>query len=226
MNHQWVFKISKLFFIVVFSFLLTSCVILMLGGPSKLDEPQAAAPTYSHSKVQVYTMRGFMDVFSTGMDSLAQKIHSELHVKAKSLSYLEEKRLAKFLIDQYQVKSARKAIVLIGHSYGADDQITLAKRLNKANVPVELLITLDHTKTQTIPPNVRVFYNINSGYSAGTCIVPWGIPLSADSKHTKMVEINLVKDKHITRVNHFNIDKLPEVQTLIMNIIRKNIFKN
>jgi hypothetical protein len=142
------------------------------------------------------------------------------------LSYLEEKRLAKFLIDQYQVKSARKAIVLIGHSYGADDQITLAKRLNKANVPVELLVTLDHTKTQTIPPNVRVFYNINSGYSAGACIVPWGIPLSADSKHTKMVEINLVKDKHITRVNHFNIDKLPEVQTLIMNIIRKNVLKN
>ena len=35
-----------------------------------------------------------------------------------------------------------------------------------------------------------------------------------------MVRIDLVKDKHLTYVNHFNIDKLPEVQAYIIQIIK------
>lgn len=224
MPQRWIDKITKLSCLAVLSCLLTSCVLLMLGGPAQLEEPQKS-PNFARTKIQVYTMRGFLDIFSTGMDSLAEKIHSELKVKAKSLSYLEEKRLAKFLIEQHRINRQRQAIVLIGHSYGADDQIKLATRLHQANVPVDLLITLDNTKTQTIPPNVARFYNINSGDSIVSSVVPWGTPLNAGGKHTKMVTINLVKDKHILRVNHFNIDKLPEVQDLIMQIIKANLLK-
>lgn len=32
-------------------------------------------------------------------------------------------------------------------------------------------------------------------------------------------------DKHLYRVNHFNIDKLPEVQDLIIHIIKENVLE-
>jgi hypothetical protein len=168
-------------------------------------------------------MRGFLDVFSTGMNSLAKKIQTQLDIQGTALSYLEEKKLAHYLIQNYQSGRFKGPIILIGHSYGADEQITVAKLLNDAHVPVDLLISLDNTKKQRIPPNVRVFYNINSGRSVMSWMVPWGTPLIATSGKTKMVEINLVKDKHFTRVNHFNIDKLPEVQAYVIGVIKENI---
>jgi hypothetical protein len=231
MKKHWLCTLSKLAAITASSCMLSSCVILMLGGPSKLEMPENP-PTTSHAykvhtcKAHVYTMRGFMDVFSTGMNTLADRIHIELNLPARSLSYLEEKKLANILIRRYQVKQDHTPIVLIGHSYGADDQIKLAKKLNDAHIPVALIISLDNTKKQTIPPNVGAYYNINSGHSVISWLVPWGTSLSAGSKHTKIVEVNLVKDKHINHVNHFNIDKLPEVQDLIIDIVKQNVIKN
>lgn len=195
----------------------------MLTGPSQLDSAQTATLSLKPFKVQAYTMRGFLDVFSTGMNSLAKRIQTQLNIQATALSYLEEKKLARFLINNYQSGRFKGPIILIGHSYGADDQITVAKRLNDAHVPVDLLISLDNTKKQTIPPNVRVFYNINSGRSVMSWLVPWGTPLIATSGKTKMVDINLVKDKNFKRVNHFNIDKLPEVQAYIIEVIKENV---
>lgn len=226
MGQQWMNKIGKLLTITVLSSLLSSCILLMLGGPSQLEPSKTTSLTRHQSKAQVYTMRGFLDVFSTGMNSLAKKIHTQLHIQATALSYLEEKKLAQFLIHEYQTNHYRGPIVLIGHSYGADEQITVASILNDAHVPVDLLITLDNTKKQTIPPNVRVFYNINSGHSVMSWLVPWGTPLIAGSKHTKMINVNLVKDKQFNRVNHFNIDKLPEVQAYIIDVIQKNVLKH
>lgn len=225
MAHQWTHKISKLCFIAIASSLLPGCILLMLNGPSKLDAPHTTTSTQHHFKARVYAMRGFLDVFSTGMNTLASKVRQALPVEATALSYLEEKKLAQFLIHDYQSKHIKSPIVLIGHSYGADDQIIVAQQLNQAHVPVALLITLDNTKQQTIPPNVRVFYNINSGRSVLSWLVPWGTPLIAEGKHTRMFEVNLVKDKHFNHVNHFNIDKLPEVQAYIIDIIKKHIEK-
>ncbi|NDH08410.1 MAG: hypothetical protein EBY16_02105 [Gammaproteobacteria bacterium] len=223
MMRQGLNKIAKCSVIVGASFLLTGCIMLLLGGPSQFEMSQLLPSKNKEVQPRAYTMRGFLDVFSTGMDSLAVRIHDELHIRARSLSYHEEKKLANFLIRRYQEKQDHSPIILIGHSYGADDQITLAKRLNKANVPVALLISLDNTKKQTIPPNVAVFYNINSGQSMVSWLVPWGTPLTPSSKYTKMVTVNLVKDKHFYRVNHFNIDKLPEVQDLIIHIIKQQV---
>lgn len=203
--------------------LLSGCILLMLTGPSQLDPTPTKPLTLKHFKAHAYTMRGFLDVFSTGMNTLAKQIQSQLNIQATALSYLEEKKLANFLIHNYQSGRLKGPIILIGHSYGADEQIYVAKLLNDAHVPVSLLISLDNTKKQTIPPNVRVFYNINSGHSVMSWLVPWGTPLIATSKNTKMVNINLVKDKHFFRVNHFNIDKLPEVQAYVIEIIKENL---
>jgi hypothetical protein len=191
----------------------------MVAGPTQLEHKTIK----NQSKARTYTMRGFLDIFSTGMNSLATKIQAQLGLEAQSLSYLEEKKLSNFLIEEYHQGRFKGPIILIGHSYGADDQITVARRLNAAHIPVDLIITLDNTKKQTIPPNVRTFYNINSGKSIVSGIIPWGTPMIPESKHTKVVNIDLVKDKGLKKVNHFNIDKLPEVQQYIIEVIRSSV---
>lgn len=223
MVKQFMIRALKIIIMILVPSLMSGCILLMLTGPSQLAPKQTQPLKLKQYQVQAYTMRGFLDVFSTGMNSLAKKIQTQLKIQATALSYLEEKKLATFLIQNYQSGRFRGPIILIGHSYGADEQITVARLLNDAHVPVDLLISLDNTKKQTIPPNVRVFYNINSGRSVMSWLVPWGTPLIASSGKTKMVEINLVKDKHLTRVNHFNIDKLPEVQAYVIEVIQENL---
>lgn len=218
-------KISQVVFITWLSSLLSSCLFVCLTGPSPLEQPlppkmpiKKQCPT-----ARVYTIRGFLDVFSTGMFSLAEQINQQLAIPARSISHVEEKRLSSFLIQEYQ-KGCKAPIVLIGHSYGADDQIKVAKRLNAAHIPVALLISLDHTKQQTIPPNVRAFYNISSGKSIVHAVIPWGCPMKIASSKTKMVYIDLVQDQHLKWVNHFNIDKLTPVHQLIIQIIWTELF--
>ena len=120
-------------------------------------------------------------------------------------------------------RSTFTILVLIGHSYGADDEIVIAKRLNRAHVPVALLISLDHTKPQKIPPNVKAFYNLSSGASIMHSVIAWGCILDAESNNTKIVNVDLLKDKRIIYVNHFNIDKLSAVHKLILEIIKSEI---
>lgn len=225
MNFKYgLFKMSQLIFILFLMLPTSGCLFLILGGGSKLDTPpkttQKNMPNHkAHKKLCVYTMRGFLDVFSTGMNSLASKAHQQLHAQANTLSYLEEKRLSTFLIKNHAEQNCH--LVLIGHSYGADEQITVAKRLNQSHIPVDLLITLDHTKKQAIPSNVRTYYNVNSGKSIISGIVPWGIAMASENNSTQMHSVNLVEDKGLKSVNHFNIDKLTQVQEYILEIIQQ-----
>ena len=50
--------------------------------------------------------------------------------------------------------------MLIGHSYGADDVVRVARELDKSNVPVDLLVTLDPVTPPPVPKNVRHALNI------------------------------------------------------------------
>lgn len=227
MKHYWVKKAIHAVLILGLSISGSGCLLTLLSGGSSQFE--ASTPKYPKTnkaaycpRARIYTVRGFLDVFSTGMIDLAGKIDRELGIPAQSISHMEEKQLSAFLIKRYESDTyrCRTPIVLIGHSYGADDEITLARRLNKAHIPVALIINLDHTKEQTIPSNVKSFYNLSSGGAAAHAIVPWGCPMKAESPRTKMVQVDLLKNKHIARVNHFNIDKLPEVQAYIIQILK------
>jgi hypothetical protein len=203
--------------------LLSGCVFMLLFGPTKFQEPPVSRQTpHKSNNYTAYAMRGLLDVFSTGMDSLAKRLETVLMIQATSLASTETIPLSKHIIHNYQM-GYRNEIVLIGHSYGADDQIILAKLLQPYGISVALLITLDTTKKQTIPANVKNYYNLSSGKSIFNILVPWGVFADAESKQTKMHNIDLLHDKGFVRVNHFNIDKLPEVQDYVIAIIKANL---
>lgn len=194
---------------------LSGCVFLLFTGPITLPGEISICP-----RAQVYTIRGIFDVLSTGMFSLKDKITKETNFSVKSLSYVETKRLGKLLIHEYPKNHCKPPIIFIGHSFGADEALVLAQTLNKAQIPVALIISLDHTKPQTIPPNVDAFYNINSGKSLLSGLVPWGCSMHVQSKKTRMYQVDLGKDLGFHAIHHFNIDKRQDVQDYILKIIR------
>lgn len=177
------------------------------------------------SQARFYAMRGFMGIFSLGMDSISKKVHQELGIETTTLPYGQEEKLSNYLIQEYQSGRFRGPIILAGHSFGADGIIVVARRLNEKHIPVDLVLALDLTKIQTVPPNVKNFYNISSRKSIFDHVLPYGAPLVAEGKHTNVVCVDLVQDKGIKRADHMNMHKLPAVQAYLIDIIKAVIKK-
>jgi surfactin synthase thioesterase subunit len=142
-------------------------------------------------------------------------------VQATSFANPEWEKLASFVRTEHEAGRWSGPLILVGHSIGSDDQIRVAKRLNRANVPVDLLILIDPTVPPVIPPNVRHCVNIFKSHP-GLDTVPAfrGIKVrAADPARTLVENINLrtTKVEFDTRViNHFNIAKIKGVQDMVL----------
>jgi hypothetical protein len=109
----------------------------------------------SHEKV--YLLRGFMNVFSLGMDQLA----SELEQRGISATVGNHLVSSSFASDAIQAcKSGQiSSIVIVGHSLGASAAVSMAEELQKAGVHVALIITFDPVVRTAVPPNVQRLKN-------------------------------------------------------------------
>ena len=95
------------------------------------------------------------------------------------------------------------ALVLVGHSQGANNVIEMAQELETKKIPVDLLITLAPYLQDPVPSNVVRAMNY---YQAGG----WGAPLAAGKGfHGKISNIDMQGDLIST---HVNIDKSDRVQ--------------
>jgi hypothetical protein len=103
------------------------------------------------------------------------------------------------------------ALVLVGHSQGANNVIDMAQVLEAKNVPVALLVTLAPYRQNPIPGNVM--RAINYYQSTGG-----GAPLTAGTGFRgKLSNIDVKED---TTVSHINIDKSARIQAEIAREIR------
>jgi pimeloyl-ACP methyl ester carboxylesterase len=164
----------------------------------------------------VYLVRGWIGIFSTGIDDIAAKLEAA-GVRARVYQQDQWRSLADTIAKRYQ-SGPREPIVLIGHSYGADGVVAMARRLDAANIPVELLLTLDPVVPGSVPGNVRRCVNLYQSNGAFDYL-PWlrGIPLEKANEQTATVLHNLDirterRDLLESGLNHFNIEKKPKVQ--------------
>ena len=165
-------------------------------------------------KDEVYTMRGFGGIFSTGMNRLEDTFAQQYHIRTASTIWYKAGGLSEFIIKHYQTKELQGPLVLIGHSLGANEQIRVAKYLNKAHIPVDLLITIDAVAPYRVPPNVKEVLNI---YKPGFVPMLTGLRVTAiDPSKTHVENLNVNTLKSI-RVNHFTIDKKPEIQKIMLD---------
>lgn len=122
--------------------------------------------------VHVYFFTGgFIDVFSREtvkkIKTKTQNIGRDLEIPVKFERhwFTNWRSVSK----KIQADHSKAKVVLLGHSWGAAGAVHLARDLDKKNIPVDLLVTIDTvsvpgaSQASTIPANVRVNYNFYEG---------------------------------------------------------------
>ena len=160
------------------------------------------------------------------MDAIAARAQSELGVHALSLGNPEWRKLAKYIRTEYQAGRLTEPVVLVGHSIGADDQVRVARALNEAKVPVDLLLLIDPTLPPHVPPNVIHCVNLYKSHPLTDPVPAFrGVRVIADDPDRTNVEnVNLRKtqvDFDTGEINHFNIAKVRGLQDMVLTEIAK-----
>lgn len=162
---------------------------------------------------QVYTMRGLGGVFSRGMNRLEDTLENDYAVRTSSTIWYKANTLSDFIIKNHKNKTLQGPIILIGHSLGANEQIKVAKNLARANIPVDLLLTVDAVAPVVVPGNVKHVLNI---YKPGYVPMFSGRALKAvDPAHTQLDNFDVSTRKDIY-LNHFTIDKNNTIQKIML----------
>src|SRR5215469_1515998 len=176
---------------------------------------QAAA---NPSQVQVDLLRGLADIFSRGMDTLTVKLNQQGY-SARVYSTSGWQSVAHRIADKYS-RGHKDIIVIIGHSLGANAAFDIANQLERQNIPIELIVTFDATRPQTVPNNGLHFVNFyqQNGF---------GKPVTAGPDFKgELNNIDLTAD---TGLSHTTIEKSPRLHMMIMNkieeVVRKDLAK-
>lgn len=140
---------------------LVVAALVVALSPGSGAAQSAAGATPAPAEVYVFRAMGGKFV-SREMDNLAQKIEARgLPVEVNN--YTGWTRPAKEAIKRYRAAAVKPRIIAIGHSAGGDSAIRFALTLKRAQVPVDLIVTLDPTRiANRVPANVARFINIYS----------------------------------------------------------------
>lgn len=209
--------------LLVLGTLCAGCMDITGRGPAPLEKTVDPVRETNHLRAgHVYCMRGWLGIFSTGMDDLAVKIDKE--VAAVSVADEEWQRLKNFLIKQKKAGRLNEPLVLVGHSWGADDQIRVAEDLAKAGITVDLLITVDPVTPPAIPSNVKRCLNIYKSHPITDPVPLWrGVAIDQNNTKVPITNINLREDKvefETGSIDHINIEKAPGVHQMVLDSIR------
>lgn len=220
-------KIYKIFTILLSILLLSSCADLTQTGLTQLDNTTLKQKKCC-KKGHVFAIRGFLGIWSRGMNTISYKAKDELHVASTSVGCVEQDRLADFIIKSYENHTLKPPIILVGHSFGADAVIDLSWNLYRKGIPVHLLIMTDPVVPKKIPPNVIHCYNVYKSHPMTDFIPAYrGIKVDAvDAGRTWVENVNL-RTLPIDKddVTHFNIDQYQPVQGMVLAEIQKEVLK-
>jgi pimeloyl-ACP methyl ester carboxylesterase len=178
--------------------------LALAGSAAAQPAPQPQA------RVQIYLIRGFMNVFSLGMDSFADALRAR-GLPATVANHLYWADLADEAERRY--RGGQTTIILIGHSLGAAAVVSMGERLGERNVPVALGLTLDSIAPVEAAGRFDRLVNI---YAAGL-----GSPVSRGRAFSgQLVNLDVAGEPD---VNHFTIDKVPAVQRRMMALVDETI---
>jgi alpha-beta hydrolase superfamily lysophospholipase len=160
-------------------------------------------PGMAQPRAHVYLFRGLADVFSTGMDTLAEELNKR-GVYATSYNHADWKTLADKAAADYKAKK-EGPIILVGHSLGADAVMEMADYLGDKGVPVALVVPFDGTQSFPAPANVSRVINFTQRDYA---FMRPGLGFRGS-----LSNVDLSADRDI---NHLNIDKAPELHARVI----------
>jgi len=172
----------------------------------------AAATPYSQrarpvrSSAHVYLLRGLMNIFSLGMDDLAAKIQAR-GITATLHNHSEWQTLSDEIAARYKAGN-RGAIILIGHSLGADAVMLMGEYLGTKGVPVALIVPFDGTNSYAATGNVARVMNLTQRDYAYVKRGP--------GFRGELANVDVSRD---TSIGHISIDKSARLHALVVNKI-------
>jgi hypothetical protein len=184
MRHIRLFPVVGVFF-----------VLIMVGV--------GATPGMAQSRAHVYLLRGLMNIFSLGMDTLAEKIQRH-GIYATVHNYSEWQTLAEHAAAAYHA-GKEGPIIIIGHSLGADAVMEMSAYLGRKGVPVALAVPFDAKQSYATPSNVGRLLNLtHTGY---------GYMSRGTGFQGSLSNVDVSRDPSI---DHLNIDKSPRLHSQVL----------
>jgi hypothetical protein len=138
------------------------CLPLMLA---LVTAPVRAAAPGPASTTHVYLLRGVLNIFSLGLDTIGARLEAQ-GIPVTVTNFIYWSSLADEAAAAY--KSGKlKTIILVGHSSGATALPDMVARLGQLGVPVKLAIGLDSVFKTRLSGNAERYINFYVASGAG-----------------------------------------------------------
>jgi Thioesterase domain len=161
-------------------------------------------PGMAESRAHVYLLRGLMNIFSLGMDTLAEQLNRR-GVYATVHGYGEWQALADRAAVDFKA-GKEGPIILIGHSLGADAVMEMAAYLGRKGIPVALVVPFDGTQSFAASDNVARVLNLTQR--------DYAYMRRGPGFHGTLANIDVSSDPSI---DHINIDKSPRLHARVVS---------
>lgn len=163
---------------------------------------------------EVYMIRGFLNVFSDGMNQMTRQLKAR-GIRARAISNGDWRNAANDIIRRSKSKRVSYPIVIVGHSLGGVEAPRFANALGAAGVPVALVIGLDPGFSQ--PP----------AFTKGAKrVVNYKIPSGKNYRRGSGFKGSITTiDVSKYGTDHVGIDKNKKVQSLVVKRIRNTVKK-
>ncbi len=107
---------------------------------------------------EVYLMRGLANVFSRGIDTMADKMRAK-GFDASNFSYKYWKPVADDIIARAKNDTVSYPLIIMGHSLGGNESSKFANYLAANGVKVDLVVTFDPVETGRVGSNIGEVVN-------------------------------------------------------------------
>ena len=179
---------------------LTATAMLVVGLMLAFGTNPGAAQSRAH----VYLLRGLMNIFSLGMDTLGEQLNRR-GVYATVHGYGEWQSLADRAAVDFKA-GKEGPIILIGHSLGADAVMEMAAYLGRKGVPVALVVPFDGTQSLAASENVARVLNLTQR--------DYAYMRRGPGFHGTLANVDVSSDPSI---DHINIDKSPRLHARVVS---------
>jgi outer membrane murein-binding lipoprotein Lpp len=107
---------------------------------------------------EVYLMRGLANIFSRGIDDMADKMRAR-GFDAANFSYKYWKPIAQDIVARAKNDTVSYPVIIMGHSLGGNESSKFANYLAANGVKVELVVTFDPVETGRVGGNIGEVVN-------------------------------------------------------------------
>lgn len=188
--------------------------LLLLSTVATSPTTAKAAPSQAAATTHVYLLRGVLNIFSLGLDTIGARLEAQ-GIPVTVANFVSWSSLADEAAANY--KAGRlKTIVLVGHSSGATALPDMIAKLNRLGVPVKLAIGLDSVFKTKLSTGAERYINIYIGDGPGEPV------RAAAGFRGKLDNV----DVRGSGVGHITIDKNEAIQRRVIAEIDAAIMRS